>query len=213
MKIIEIGKLAIPEIKIIKYERFKDERGYFSETFRRSDFHNLPEVNFMHEIEFKQSNESFSKEGTVRGLHFQWNPYMGKMVRTVYGHMVDLILDIRIGSPTYGKIIAYDMPEEINNGFGVWIWIPKGFAHGNFFVKDTKIEYFCSGEYSKDCEAGISPLSEDLDWSLCDMKLKKMFKKIASKKLIISDKDRKGFSVKLWKTNENSRNFRYEKSK
>jgi dTDP-4-dehydrorhamnose 3,5-epimerase len=134
---------------------------------------------------------------------------MGKLVRTLYGHMVDLVLDIRRGSPNFGKAIAYDMPSNTSEDFNEWIWVPPGFAHGNVFVEDTSIEYFCSGEYSPGNEAGISPLSEDIDWSLCDHSLRETFREIASSMPLITDKDRNGLSVCGWEKDERSHNFVY----
>ncbi|OHB60999.1 MAG: hypothetical protein A2167_01135 [Planctomycetes bacterium RBG_13_46_10] len=211
MKILEVKKLRIDEIKVIRFARFCDHRGYFTEHYRKNDFSNHPQMAFIKDVEFVQCNESFSKKGTVRGLHFQWNPFMGKLVRTLSGRMVDIVLDIRQGSPTFGKIILYDMPTDHKSDYQEWIWIPPGFAHGNFFVKDTLIEYFCSGEYSPGCEAGISPLATDIDWSLCDKKLKKIFDKIAPLTSLITDKDKNGYSVTQWKNDERSNNFIYGK--
>src|SRR5919202_3137696 len=127
MKILEAKQLKMPEIKVVRFARFRDRRGYFTEHFRQSDFRTNPLASFMEGVEFVQTNESFSKAGTVRGLHFQWKPYMRKLVRTLYGHMVDLVLDIRIGSPTFGKAIAYDMPSNQSTDFNEWIWVPPGF--------------------------------------------------------------------------------------
>ncbi len=211
MKIISVKSLSMPDIKVIRFARFCDHRGYFTEIFRKSDFCNHKDVNFLKNIQFVQSNESFSKASTIRGMHFQWNPYMGKLVRTLFGHMIDLFLDIRIDSPTFGMISAYDMPTREDDDFNEWIWIPPGFAHGNFFLENTLIEYYCSGEYSPECEAGISPLSKDIDWSLCDNKLKKDFNDIALRTSLITDKDKNGFSVKGWSNEAHSENFIYGK--
>jgi len=211
MKIVEVKILSIEAVKIIRFARFCDHRGYFTEQYRKSDFEEHTAVDFMQGIEFVQANESFSKKGTVRGLHFQWNPYMGKLVRTLSGGMVDMVLDIRKGSPTFGKIICYDMPAMPDRDHSEWIWVPPGFAHGNFFTENTMIEYFCTGEYSPGCEAGISPLAPDIDWSLCDPKLKKMFGQIAPYTNLITDKDRNGFSVSDWESDERSENFIYGK--
>lgn len=210
MKILKINSLQIPDIKVIRFGRFCDHRGYFTESFRKSDLFGHPDLESMKRIEWVQGNESFSKKGTIRGLHFQWNPYMGKLVRTLQGHMVDLVLDIRKGSPTFGKIIAYDMPDNSQADFGEWIWIPPGFAHGNFFIKDTLIEYLCTGEYNPNGEAGISPLAEDLDWSLCDKPLKNLFDSIASTTSLITDKDRGGLSLNQWVKDKRSEYFIYE---
>jgi dTDP-4-dehydrorhamnose 3,5-epimerase len=209
MKILTVKQLAIQEIRVIRFARFCDQRGYFTEHFRQSDFQTNPLTPFMERVEFVQTNESFSRSQTVRGLHFQWDPYMGKLVRTLHGHMVDLILDIRKGSPSFGKAIAYDMPSNQSEDFNEWIWVPPGFAHGNMFLEDTSIEYFCSGEYSPGNEAGISPLAEDIDWSLCDPDLRETFHEIASSTRLITDKDRNGLSVSAWEKDERSDNFVY----
>ena len=159
MKILEVKTLAIPDIKVIRFGRFNDHRGYFTETFRKSDFQKL---DFMKGVDFLQCNDAFSKAGTFRGLHFQWNPFMGKLVRVEMGKIIDFALDIRKGSPDTGKIIAYELtgrPEADNNE---WIWLPPGFAHGILAVEESHVEYFCSGEYSPGCEAAISPLAKDM---------------------------------------------------
>jgi dTDP-4-dehydrorhamnose 3,5-epimerase len=210
MKIEEIRSLAIDSIKVIKFKRFCDQRGYFTEHYRRSDFQNHPDMTFMKDAEFVQCNESFSKTGTVRGLHFQWNPYMGKLVRTVSGRMIDIVLDIRKGSPTLGKLVLYDMPADRTSGCQEWIWIPPGFAHGNAFPEDTMIEYFCSGEYSQGCEAGVSPFAADLDWTLCDPGLRRSFDGIAATTTLVTDKDRNGFSLAQWLGDERSSNFTFQ---
>ena len=172
MKLIDVEPLCIDAVKVVRFGRFPDARGYFAEHFRRSDFQESEELSFMRGVELLQANESYSRQGTIRGLHFQWNPYMGKLVRTVSGRMVDMFLDIRKGSPTFGKAACYDMPADPGADHQEWIWVPPGFAHGNFFSETTLIEYFCTGEYSPGCEAGISPLADDIDWSLCDAELK-----------------------------------------
>jgi dTDP-4-dehydrorhamnose 3,5-epimerase len=212
MKILDVKPLDIPDIKVIKFARFIDNRGYFTEHFRKNDLFNHPELTSMKNIEFVQANESYSKKGTIRGLHFQWNPYMGKLVRTLSGNMVDLILDIRIGSETYGKAIAYDMPSSKDKDYNEWIWIPPGFAHGNFFPKNSSIEYLCSGEYSPGCEAGISPLSKDIDWGLCDKKLFKKFNDMKDTNLI-TEKDRNALNVTDWYDDKRSENFIYSNLK
>lgn len=214
MKIIETKSLAIPSIKVVRFGRFCDHRGYFTESFRKSSLFNHPQTDFMKGVEFLQANESRSKPGVVRGLHFQWNPYMGKFVRTLVGRMVDLVLDIRKGSPTLGKIIAYDMPVDTQADYSEWIWVPPGFAHGNFFTEESMIEYFCSGEYSPGCEAGISPIATDLDWSLCDSTLKREFDAVvSSSNLLMTDKDKNGFQLKDWLADQRSNHFLYDQFK
>ncbi len=210
MKIININSLAIPAIKIVRFARFGDHRGYFTETFRKSDLFNRPEIPALTNVTFAQANESFSKKGVIRGLHFQWNPYMGKLVRTISGRMVDLVLDIRPGSPTSGKIVAYDMPAQPEADWAEWIWVPPGFAHGNLFTANTIIEYFCTGEYSPGFEAGISPLAPDIDWSLCDPQLKQEFEAAVAATPLITAKDKHGLSMADWLVDERSENFLYE---
>jgi dTDP-4-dehydrorhamnose 3,5-epimerase len=207
MKILDVRSLAIPDIKVIRFSRFADDRGYFSEHFRKSDFGKL---DFQKGVEFFQCNESYSRAGTIRGLHFQWNPFMGKLIRTLSGRMVDMVLDIRKGSPFFGKIIAYDMPESPGAEFGEWIWVPPGFAHGNYFDRESRIEYFCSGEYSPGCEAGIAPAAGDIDWSICDPQLKNGFDAIVTGKPLISEKDRNGHTLASWVRNPNSDHFTHD---
>ena len=211
MKILEVKTLQIETVKVVKFARFCDHRGYFTEHYRKSDFKNHADMVFMKDVDFVQCNESCSKAGTVRGLHFQWNPCMGKLVRTLTGRMIDMVLDIRKGSPTFGKIILYDMPASREADYSEWIWVPPGFAHGNFFPEDTMIEYFCSGEYSPGCEGCISPLAEDIDWSLCDRKLKKLYDQLVPTTSLITDKDKNGFSVNAWHKDARSDNFVYGK--
>ncbi|MCB4790958.1 MAG: dTDP-4-dehydrorhamnose 3,5-epimerase family protein [Elusimicrobia bacterium] len=213
MKIISVEELKLPEVKVITFGRYLDERGYFSEVFRKSDFNKRQELSFLKEMEFFQCNESFSRPGTVRGLHFQWDPCMGKLIRTITGRMVDIILDIRKGSPTFGKIIMYDMPAKDALDFNRFIWVPEGFAHGNFFTENTIIEYFCTSEYSPGNEAGISPLSKHLDWSLCDPGLKKEFESLINGKLLVTDKDKNSYSLRTWQKDPKSDNFIYIKCK
>ncbi len=209
MKILGVISLRIPAVKVIRFARFADNRGFFAEHFRQSDFLNHPQLAFMRDIKFLQCNESFSRPGTVRGLHFQWNPKMGKLVRTLSGRMTDMILDIRKGSPTFGKVILYDMPANSDTDSGEWIWIPPGFAHGNYFMQPSHIEYFCSAEYNPDCEGGISPFAEDLDWSMCDPALKREFDAVKSGNALMTKKDREGYSVASWTRNAASNNFMF----
>jgi dTDP-4-dehydrorhamnose 3,5-epimerase len=124
--------------------------------------------------------------------------------------MVDIVLDIRKGSPTLGKVLTYDMPVDPAADSQEWIWVPPGFAHGNVFSTDTVIEYFCSGEYSQGCEAGISPFAPDLDWSLCEPALKELFDGIAAGTTLVTDKDRNGLTLAQWLGDERSNNFTFQ---
>ena len=206
MKIISVRSLAVPDVKVVRFARFRDDRGYFTEPFRRSDLRGYADDRCFRNVEFVQSNESYSREGVMRGLHFQWNPRMGKLVRTTSGRMVDLVLDVRKGSPSWGKIIAYDMPASVEAEYAEWIWVPPGFAHGNFYTEPSQIEYFCSGEYSPGNEAGICPLAPDLDWSLCEPALKAEFERTADG-AILSPKDRDGLTLTAWNGDARADNF------
>jgi len=204
MKIASIVESEIFGVKLIKFDRFMDSRGYFTETFRESDFINN-ELNIFPKG-VMQSNESFSKKNVLRGLHFQWNPNMGKLVRTINGHMIDLVLDLRNGSPTQGKVMAFDMPASSANTSTSWIWVPEGCAHGNFFLENSYIEYFCSGAYNGECEAGISPFAEDIDWTICDTNLKTKFFELKDS-FIATSKDINGISIKQWLARDEAKNF------
>ena len=207
MKILSVTPLAMPDVKALRFARFADERGYFSEPFRRGDVDSLPELEFLRSVPFVQMNESWSRAGVLRGLHFQWNPYMGKLVRCVHGRLVDFFLDIRLGSPTFGRIAAYDMPSDNTAAFSEWIWLPPGFAHGAMFPEDSRIEYLCSGEYNPACEAAISALSPDLDWSLCDPALKQEFEEQVQGGVRMSAKDRDAPSLTTWQGDPRAAEF------
>lgn len=209
MQILDVNSVVFPEVKVIRYGRFIDERGFFTETYRKSDLHNHPALGFLNDLEIVQTNVSYSKKWTVRGLHFQWNPYMGKLVRVVEGRLIDLFLDIRKGSPTFGKIGAWDKVATTHEDWSSWIWIPVGFAHGGVFTEDTLIEYFCTAEYSPNTEAGISPIADDIDWSLCGPRLKKEIDQVINSKPLMSEKDRKGYTLKEWLESPDSENFIY----
>jgi dTDP-4-dehydrorhamnose 3,5-epimerase len=125
--------------------------------------------------------------------------------------MIDLALDIRLGSPTFGRIIAYDMPASPEAAFGDWIWLPPGFAHGACMLQTSTIEYFCTSEWSPGNETGISPLAADLDWSLCDPLLMAVYHRNLEDALL-SPKDRDGFTLAGWRSDPRAENFVYGKS-
>ncbi|MBI2641757.1 dTDP-4-dehydrorhamnose 3,5-epimerase family protein [Candidatus Roizmanbacteria bacterium] len=211
MQITEVGELIFPEIKIIQYNRFMDERGFFAEIYRRSDFQKNERLSFLSHKEFKQANISFSKAKVVRGLHFQFDPPMEKLVRPIQGAMIDLFIDIRIGSPFFGKIGGHAMSTTFTDHFNQWIYIPSGFAHGAIFLEPTMLEYFCTEEYNPDTERTISPLAKDIDWSLFEVNLKKQVDQILHEGPLISQKDQNGDSLGDWKSNPDSQKFLFTK--
>lgn len=146
---MEIEALKIVEVKHIKPKKFGDDRGYFAEVFKAEWFReNIQDVSFV------QDNESLSKQiGTVRGLHFQLEPYaQGKLVRCIRGSLFDVAVDIRTGSSTFGEWVGLVLSEEN----GEQLWIPEGFAHGFVTLSpNTVISYKVSSVYSAEHDRGL----------------------------------------------------------
>lgn len=211
MKILSVTPLAIPEVLTIRFARFSDPRGFFTEPYRAGDFDAAPGLEALKGVRFVQVNESYSKKGVVRGLHFQWNPPQGKLVRTVRGRMIDLAVDIRKGSPTLGKVVARDMPRREGDAEGEWIWLPPGFAHGVIFLEDTTIEYLCTAPWNPAGEGGLTPLSDGLDWSLCDPEPARLVKEALASHPLLSDKDRVSPDFKTWLAGPASASLPYGK--
>lgn len=137
----------IGEVKLIEPKRFNDDRGYFSETFKKSNFEEMGIKN-----SFNQDNQSFSVKGTLRGLHFQNPPFaQGKLVRVVKGKILDVAVDVRRGSPTFGKYVMRELSED---NFKM-LWVPEGFAHGFLALEDSLVLYKATSEYNKESEAGL----------------------------------------------------------
>lgn len=146
---MEVVALAIPDVKLITPRRFVDPRGFFSETFSRRG---LIEAGLA--ADFIQDNHSLSKEpGTVRGLHFQRAPFaQAKLVRILRGAVYDVALDIRPGSPTFGRHVAIELSADT----GAQLLIPEGFAHGLCTLEpDTEVLYKVNRDYAPQHEGGI----------------------------------------------------------
>ncbi len=142
-------RLEIPDVVLIKPKIFNDERGYFLELFKTSDFNN-----YSLRIDFVQDNMSFSKNGVLRGLHYQKYPKaQGKLVSCIKGSILDVAVDIRKNSPTFGKYIWVILSEEEKN----MLWIPVGFAHGFLVLSDFALVLYkvAGAEYSPEHDAGI----------------------------------------------------------
>lgn len=146
---LEVKNTSIEGLYLVRPRRFSDDRGYFSETFSRRDFASATG----YDVEFVQDNESLSKAGVVRGLHFQVPPKtMGKLVRVVSGCIIDVAVDLRVGSPTYGKHQAVKL-DAIE---GWQLYVPDGFAHGFSVLEEgTKVAYKCTEYYAPDYEQSI----------------------------------------------------------
>lgn len=162
-----------PGLKIFDPAVFSDSRGYFVETFNENTFKNAGI-----EVRFVQDNESKSQYGVVRGLHYQQNPHaQAKLVRVISGEVLDVVVDIRKGSPTYGKSYEIILSGENKRQ----LFIPRGFAHGFSVLKnDTVFSYKCDNFYNKESEGGIllSDPALAIDW------------RIPADQMLVSDKDK-----------------------
>ncbi len=167
-------KTEIPDVVLCKPTVFNDERGYFFESFKKNEFENF----IGYSVNFCQDNEAKSIKGVLRGLHYQLPPFaQAKLVRVVKGSVLDIVVDIRRKSPTYGKHIAVEISEE--NKYQ--LFIPKGFAHGYVVLSNEAVfSYKVDNYYHKESERGImySDSTLQIDW------------KLPANKLIISAKDK-----------------------
>lgn len=157
---MEIRSTPIQDVYEIYPRIFKDDRGYFLETYKEDVFekHGLP-------TQWKQDNQSFSEAGTVRGLHFQQGAHaQSKLARVIVGKVLDVCVDIRKGSPTFGKFHAVVLDATLQN----MLYIPKGFAHGFAVWEDAVFSYKCSDLYHKESEGGILWNDPELgiDWGV-----------------------------------------------
>ena len=171
---MEVIKTKIPGVVIIEPRLFPDARGYFFESFSKREFEEK-----VGKIEFVQDNESKSSYGVLRGLHFQKPPYaQSKLVRVVKGAVLDVAVDIRKGSPTFGQHMAVELTEDNHRQF----FIPQGFAHGFAVLTDEVIfQYKCDNFYAPASEGAIAWDDPDLgiDW------------RVPAEKVILSEKDKK----------------------
>lgn len=172
---MEFIQQFIPEIVLIKPKVFGDERGYFVETFQQGKF----EQAIGYKVEFCQDNESRSSKGVLRGLHFQLPPAaQSKLVRVIEGKVLDVAVDIRVGSPTYGQYVTAELSAENKHQ----LFVPRGFAHGFVVLSDTAIfAYKVDNYYSPENDRGLAFDDPDLniDWQL------------PNELLQLSDKDQK----------------------
>ena len=158
---MEVIKTDIEGLVIIEPKVFKDARGYFFESFSQREFEEK-----VRKVNFVQDNESMSSYGVMRGLHFQRPPYtQSKLVRCVKGSVLDVAVDIRKGSPTYGKHVAVLLTEDNHRQF----FVPRGFAHGFAVLSETAIfQYKCDNFYAPQADGGINIKDENLgiDWQI-----------------------------------------------
>jgi dTDP-4-dehydrorhamnose 3,5-epimerase len=177
---MEVIKTKIDGVLIIEPKVFGDARGYFFESFNAREFAEKTGM----DITFVQDNESRSKYGVLRGLHFQLPPYtQSKLVRVVKGRVLDVAVDLRKGSPTYGQHVSCELTEDNHRQF----FVPKGFAHGFCVLSEDAIfQYKCDNFYAPQADGGISILDASLgiDWG------------IEMDKALLSEKDTKHPSLK-----------------
>ena len=169
---MEIIKTEIEGVVIIEPRIFKDARGYFFESFSEREFSEK-----VADVHFVQDNESRSCYGVIRGLHFQKPPYtQAKLLRVVRGAVLDVAVDLRKGSPTFGKYVAVELTEENHRQ----LYIPRGFAHGfSVLSEDVVLQYKCDNYYAPQSEGAIAWDDPELgiDW------------RIPKEKAILSEKD------------------------
>ncbi|GGD09626.1 dTDP-4-dehydrorhamnose 3,5-epimerase [Aquisalinus flavus] len=172
---LEVTELDIPEVKLLKPRVFADNRGYFTETYNKTRFDEKAVP-----LGFVQDNESYSKHKyTVRGLHYQAPPYaQDKLVRVVHGSVLDVAVDVRRGSPTYGKWVSAELSAEN----GTQILVPAGFLHGFITLEpDTLVVYKVTALYSAEADGNVHWFSPELgiDWG------------VTEDQAVLSDKDAK----------------------
>lgn len=206
MKIISTTPLTIPEIKVIRIGRFGDNRGYFTEIMRTSDLSKMSEIPELASVTWHQVNESFSFGNVARGLHFQWSPHQGKLIRATQGGLIDLALDIREGSYTQGKIVGYELTYNPQESFQDLVWVPPGFAHGFIALTDCRLEYFCSSTWSPQTERAIQLTDPQIDWSLMGQDMRSQVQSLLSAALI-AEKDKNGLTLAEWGASVEKNNY------
>lgn len=158
---MDVINTAIDGVVIIEPRIFTDARGYFFESYSKREFDEK-----VCPVDFVQDNESCSTRGVMRGLHFQRPPFtQAKLVRCVKGRVLDVAVDIRKGSPTYGKHVAVELSEENHRQF----FVPRGFAHGFAVLSDVAVfQYKCDNYYAPQADGGISiaDTSLGIDWQI-----------------------------------------------
>jgi dTDP-4-dehydrorhamnose 3,5-epimerase len=186
-----IESKSLRDVVVVVPEIFQDDRGFFLETYREDQFRalGLP-------TQFVQDNHSRSVKGVIRGLHFQWEPPMGKLMRVSLGSAFLVAVDIRKGSPSLGQWVGVEASAENRRQ----VWAPAGFARGFCVLSDfAEIQYKCTGIYNGKAESGIlwNDTEIGIGWPISDSEAQ------------LSDKDRKAPTLAQWLASPNSANFQY----
>ena len=189
---IRIESRHLGDVAVLASEVFEDERGFFMEVYRADQYKalGLP-------TEFVQDNHSRSKQGVVRGLHFQWDPPMGKLMRVTYGSAFLIAVDIRKGSPTLGRWFGVEVSAKDKKQ----VWAPAGFARGFCAVSDfAEVQYKCTGIYNPKGESGIrwNDPKIGIQWPVKEPEL--------------SGKDRQAQTLDEWLASPTSNHFQFPKS-
>ena len=184
---LTLRKTAIPDVIVLEHGVFEDERGFFMEVYKQDQFRDagLPDT-------FVQLNHSRSAKGVLRGLHFQWEPPMGKLMRVTEGEAYLVAVDIRKDSPTLGRWVG----ESVTASSRTQIWAPPGFARGFCVLSDhAQIEYLCTGVYNGSAESGIRWNDPEIGvpWPIANPTL--------------SEKDERAESLREWLARPESANF------
>ncbi|MDP4008217.1 MAG: dTDP-4-dehydrorhamnose 3,5-epimerase [Candidatus Peregrinibacteria bacterium] len=175
---IKVEATSLQNAYVLTPQVFGDERGYFHEVFHKEKF---AEIGL--DAQFVQDNLSYSEKGILRGLHAQWNPHQGKLVRAVKGAIYDVIVDVKRGSPTFGEWFGIELSDKNHKA----LWLPAGFAHGFVVTSENAIvEYKCTGLYNPSCEISIIYNDPEIGikWPLSDVQL--------------SAKDKSGITLEEW---------------
>ena len=186
---VEIVSRQLGEVVVLLPRVFRDDRGFFMETYRNDQFKNLGLPD-----NFVQENHSYSRKAVLRGLHFQWDPPMGKLMRVTRGIAFLVAVDIRPGSPTLGKWVGVEASAENRKQ----VWAPASFARGFCAISDdVEVQYLCTGTYNSEAEAGIRWDDPEIgiEWPI--------------KKAIVSEKDRTAQTLSEWLASPKARHFAY----
>jgi dTDP-4-dehydrorhamnose 3,5-epimerase len=190
---IKIESKHLGDVVVLAPEVFEDERGFFMEVYREDNFRSLGlPTNFV------QDNHSRSVKGVVRGLHFQWEPPMGKLMRVILGSAFLVAVDIRTGSPTLGKWFGIEVSAKDKKQ----VWAPAGFARGFCVTSDVaEIQYKCTGIYNNKAESGIrwNDPAIGITWPVANP--------------ILSQKDSSAQLLSEWIQSPNSKQFQYQKDR
>jgi dTDP-4-dehydrorhamnose 3,5-epimerase len=188
---IRVESRSLRDLVVLVPEIFQDSRGFFMETYREDKF-----IDLGLPCQFVQDNHSRSAKGVVRGLHFQWEPPMGKLMRVTYGNAILVAVDIRKESPTLGSWVGVEASAENRRQ----VWAPAGFARGFCVLSEfAEIQYKCTGIYNNKSESGIlwNDPEIGIEWPLPLTEIQ------------LSEKDKKAQTLAQWLASPNSANFKY----